>query len=286
MSILKKEVYKVKKSSLIDFAMLLLGATICAIAFNIFFLPNDITVGFSGLSLIVHQIFGIEPVVFMYGGFVILVILSLIILGWKSTKRSIIGSLLYPGLISVTSYLNQYIDLSSIDTIILVVFGGALMGFGSGLIYKFEYSTGGSDIINQIISKLIKRPIGTSMVISNGTIISLGFLTFGITSVIYSLIVVYIMSIVVDKVMIGISQSKNFNIITENQEDVKEFLLKELSHGVTVTNALGGYTGNKVDIIMCVVPTKEYIKVKQGVLSIDSNALILVSDVYEVIGNK
>ena len=94
------------------------------------------------------------------------------------------------------------------------------------------------------------------------------------------------MSYVIDKVMIGISKSKSFYIITENETDVKKFLISKLSHGVTVIQARGGYTGNIVKLIMCIVPTKEYYKVKEEILNIDKNALILVSDTYEVLGNK
>ncbi len=286
MKILKKEIYKVSKNSLMDFALLLLGATMCALAFNLFFLPNEIVVGFSGLSIIANRIFGIDPNTFLYFGYAILVVLSLIILGWKSTKRSIIGSILYPFLVSLTAYIVPYVQLDNSEIAIIILFGGTLMGFGSGLVYKAEYSTGGSDVINQILSKFIKRPIGTCIIITNCVIISLGFLAFGINTVIYALVTVYIMSVVIDKVMIGISQSKTFNVITENEDEVKKFLLNEISHGVTVTKAVGGYTGNSVNVIMCVVPTKEYIKVKHGILNLDKNALILVSDVYEVIGQK
>ena len=124
------------------------------------------------------------------------------------------------------------------------------------------------------------------MMITNGVIISLGFVAFGLKTVIYSVLVVYIMSLVIDKVMIGISESKTFQIITENETDVKKFLLTKLSHGVTIIHARGGYTGNNVKIIMCIVPTREYVTVKESVLAIDPRALIMVSDVYEVVGSK
>ena len=75
-------------------------------------------------------------------------------------------------------------------------------------------------------------------------------------------------------------------MITENETDVKRFLLSKLSHGVTILDGRGGYTGNVIKVIMCVVPTREYFAVKQGILNIDPKALIMVSDVYEVIGNK
>lgn len=282
---IKKE-YINKRNELFDFSILLVGALFSALAFNLFLLPNNIVVGFSGLSVIANNLFGIRPSVFMVISYSILAVLSLTFLGFKSTKRTIIGSIVYPLLVESTSYIITFINLDSIETFVLILCGALLNGFGSGLVYKVNYSTGGSDVVNQLISKLIKRPIGTCMLITNGIIISLGFLAFGLRTVIYSVIVVYIMSIVIDKVMIGISESKTFQIITDEETDVKKFLITNLSHGVTIIHARGGYTGNNVKIIMCIVPTREYVTVKEGILSIDPDALIMVSDVYEVVGSK
>lgn len=285
----KKQVAKQKinkKSELIDFSVLLLGATFTALSFNLFLLPNNIVFGLSGLSIITNKLWGIKPSIFILVISILLLILSYLFLGKEVTKRSCIGSILYPLLVELTSYLIPFISFNGIDNIILILCGGLLTGFGSGLVYKVNYSTGGSDVANQLLSKYLKRPIGTSVMITNGVIIAIGFLVFGLQTVIYSVIIVYISSIIIDKVMIGISESKTFQIITENETDVKRFLLSKLSHGVTVIEARGGYTGNRIKVIMCVVPTREYVVVKEGILNIDSSALIMVSDVYEVIGNK
>lgn len=275
-----------KRNELVDFAFLLVGSIFCALAFNLFLLPNNIVVGFSGLSVVANSLFGIKPSIFLIISYSILAVLSIKFLGFKSTRRTIIGSIIYPLFVEVTTYIVPYINISDIEGIVLVLCGAVLNGFGSGIVYKFNYSTGGSDVVNQLLSKLLKRPIGTCMLITNGVIISIGFVAFGFKTVIYSVLVTYIMSIVVDRVMIGISESKTFQIITENETDVKKFLLNQLSHGVTVLQARGGYTGNHLKIIMCIVPTREYVTVKEGVLAIDPEALLMVSDVYEVVGSK
>ena len=283
----KKNKKVVKKNSwLMDFAIFLLGATIFAIAFNLFLLPNNIAVGFSGLSVIVNSVWGIKPSIFLFISYIFLGIFSFIFLGFHSTKKAVIGSMIYPILVELTSYMSPYFDFNEIEKIVLVFCGALLTGFGSGLVYKVGYSTGGTDIINMLISKFFKQPIGTCHIISNALIIGAGYLTFGISTVIYSVIVVYVMSLLIDKVMIGISASKTFRVITTNETDIKKFLLSKLSHGVTVIDGRGGYTGNVVKMIYCVVPTREYFTVKEGILNLDPEAIIMISDVYEVIGNK
>lgn len=284
----KKKVKKIvkKKSWILDFAIYLVGASIYALVFNLFLLPNNIVVGFSGLSVIANDLWGIRPFVFLLVSYIILAILSLIFLGFNSTKKAIIGAMIYPFLVEGTSYLVPYIDLGNVEKIVEVMCGAIIGGFGSGLVYKVNYSTGGTDVINLIVSRYLKKPIGFCHIMANCIIIGLGFLTFGLSTVIYSIIVVCVMSLIIDKIMIGISQSKTFQIITNNETDVKKFLLSKLSHGVTVLDGRGGYTGNVLKIIMCVVPTGEYVTVKEGVLELDPQAVILVSDVYEVIGSK
>ena len=102
----------------------------------------------------------------------------------------------------------------------------------------------------------------------------------------YSLITLYIISVMTDKVILGISQSKAFYIITEHETAVKQFILKHLNHGVTVLDGRGGYTGNHQKVIMCVIPTKEYFMFKEGIHQIDKNAFFVVTDAYEVSGGE
>ena len=96
----------------------------------------------------------------------------------------------------------------------------------------------------------------------------------------------YIVGVITDKVILGISESKCFYIITTHETEVKKYILNNLSHGVTVLDARGGYTGNVTKVIMCIVPTKEYFLAKEGIHAIDPDAFFLVTDAYEVSGEK
>ena len=89
-----------------------------------------------------------------------------------------------------------------------------------------------------------------------------------------------------DKVVLGISDSKAFYIITDQETKVKDFVINELNHGVTVFQAKGGYNLEKQTVIMSVIPTREYYKLKEGIHNIDPKAFFLVMDSYEVKGGK
>ena len=158
------------------------------------------------------------------------------------------------------------------------------MGFGLGLIFKAGYTTGGSDILNQIVSKYFKISIGNSMYFTDGLIILCGIFAFGWIKLMYSIISLYIVSIMTDKVILGTSESKAFYIITSHETAVKKYIMEYLNHGVTVLDAHGGFTGNNQKVIMCIIPTKEYFLVKEGLHEIDKEAFFVVTDAYEVSG--
>ena len=154
------------------------------------------------------------------------------------------------------------------------------------LIFKAGFTTGGSDIINQVVSKYGKMSIGNAMIFTDGVIVCLSVFAFGWIQLMYSLLTLYLISTMTDKVILGISKSKAFYIITEHETEVKSFILKHLSHGITVLDGRGGYTGDRQKVIMCIIPTKEYFIAKEGIHAIDKNAFFVVTDAYEVSGGE
>ena len=268
------------------YILFIFGVLLVAIAFNVFILPCDITYGIGGLGVIFKRVFNFDPSLVILIGSVILLILSFILLGYEKTRNSIIGSLLYPLFVKLTENIGEFIDFGEANIVVIVVFGAVISGFGMGLIFKSGFTTGGTDILNQIVAKYFKMSLGSSMFFTDGLIIFSSIFIFGIEKFMYSIITLYIISAMTDKVVIGISRSKAFYIITDHVDEVKSFILGYLSHGVTVLESRGGYTGDKRKVIMCIIPTKEYYIFKEGIMNIDKNAFFLVTDAYEVSGGE
>lgn len=272
------------KTRLIRYSQFIIGLLLVSVAFNAFILPNDIVYGVSGIGVILNKTLNISPSLVILIGGIALLILSFIVLGKEKTKNSIVGSLLYPVFVELTSWIVKYIDLGSTETVVVVLFGAVISGVGFGLIFKSGFTTGGTDILNQIVSGKAKVSIGKSMIFTDGVIIVSSLFVFGWQKFIYSIINMYIISVMTDKVILGISSSKTFYIITEREDEVKKFILDYLSHGITVLEARGGYTNSKQKVIMCTIPTKEYFKAKEGIHAIDKEAFFIVTDAYEVYG--
>lgn len=275
-----------KDTRTVRYVEFLIGLIIVAITYNVFLLPSEVVYGVGGLGVIFKKLYGIDPSIVILVGSIFLLILSYILLGTKKTSHSVVGSLLYPLLVKLTDWIPSYINLEGAETILLIVLGAALTGFGLGLIFKAGFTTGGTDILNQIVSKYGKMSIGKAMVFTDGLIILLSGFVFGFIKMIYSLLSLYVLSIISDKVIIGISQSKAFYVITDHETAVKKFILQNLSHGVTVFDVRGGFTGNNQKMIMFIVPTKEYFFAKEGIQKIDERAFFVVTDAYEVSGGE
>lgn len=280
-----------KKDRLKRYTFLIIGCFLVAFAFNVFFSPNNlVTGGVSGISIVVKNVFGISTSTFIAITYIILLILSYIFLGKEKTKYSLIGSILYPIFVYLTEDIGNLIQFNVSNTLLVAIFGALLNGLGGGLVFKYGFSTGGSDVLCQIISKYFKISLGDSIRFLNMTIVlSSGFFMgqtglYAWENVMYALIAIYIISLLNDKVLLGVSSSKAFYIITEHETSIKEFLIRQLGRGVTVLEGTGGYTGNRKKVIMCAIPTKQYFLAKEGILALDKDAVILINDVYQSSG--
>ncbi|MDD4036235.1 MAG: YitT family protein [Bacilli bacterium] len=273
------------KNKIKRYSQLIIGTFLTAAAFNLFLLPRKIvTGGVSGLSIVIESLFKIEPSVFILIANVILIAMSFICLGKEETIKIAIGALLFPLFVKLTANITTYIDLESADTLLISLFGGVLSGFGAGLVLKTGYSTGGTEILGKILSKYRKISMGNSILYINSIIILASVLTNVTTwiTILYAIIILYISSIIIDKVLLGISNNKAFHIITTREKEIETFILSNLNSGITIIDAKGGYTGQNTKVLLCVIPTKDYFRLKEGIHEIDQDAFFVVTDAYEV----
>lgn len=276
-----------KRNLLPRLLFFVLGVFILALNYNIFVLPNNFNVGgTSGLALIFKEILGLKPSTFILICSLILLLLSYLTLGKEQTIRSTIGALLYPILITITEplayHLIPYLTFSNI--LVTVIICGLLIGLANGLIYKTGFTTGGGDIIMQIISRYQHITEGNAQRLINCVIVLLSGFIFGIENIIYSALVILIATALVDKILIGISDSKMFFIYSKQAPKIKKYVLKELKTGITIFDTKGGYKKESRQMLMVVVPNKDYFIFKETILTIDPDCFFIINDCYEVSG--
>ncbi len=277
-----KEVYS--NDRLKRYTLFFLGVLIQAIAFNVFILPSHMSFGVSGIAVVLKQLIGVNPSFVILLANILLVIASFVYLGKSVTSKTIVGSILYPLLVEFTVFLPGVINLGDTEPVIIALSGAVLYGIGCGFVFKTGYTTGGSDVLKQIISQYGKKSMGQATLYVEGCVVTLCLFVFGWQAFIYSIISLYVISVLTDKVILGISKYKTFQIVTHKEKEVKQFILNQLHHGVTILESHGGYTGKEKKIILCTIPTKRYFLLKEGILKIDNKAFFIVTDTYEVEG--
>jgi len=256
---------------------LIIGSLCCAIGYNFFMLENNFVVGdVSGLAIVVNKFLGIDINLFIMISTVVLIIIAVIFLEQEDFYNMLVGTILIPIFIYITSFIKLDLELTlPLSTVCAI----ALTGIGSGLIYKTGFSKGGSDIIALILYKNTNLSLATANILTDGFIVFLGLFVFGVNLFVYNLLILYITERIVDYMLIGISNSKLFYIITTKDKEIKKYLISKLSLGVTEI-----YTNNEEKCLLCLVENEKFYMVTRGVEKIDKNIVVSVSDAYETYG--
>ena len=268
------------------YVMFFIGVYLSAFAFNVFLKPCNLTFGLSGLSIITEKFFNIDPSLVILIGNVLLLIASFVFLGMEKTKSTVLGSILYPVLVKVTEVFPEYINLGDTETIVIALCGALISGVGTGLVFKNNFTTGGTDVLKQILSQYGKMPYSKANLYSEGLIMAAGGVFFGWQSFIYSIITLYSSGIISDRVILGISEYKTLEIITTEEKAIKDFIMETLNHGVTEIDAQGGYTNKRKKVLLCAIPTREYFVATEAIKKLDPEAFVIVIDTYEIQGHK
>lgn len=264
-----------------EYLIITIGCFFYAVSINYFFISNHLAEGgVAGICLILFYLFKL-PVGVMY--FVINI--PLLITGWKLVGKDFLFKTLYG-----TSCLSFLITLTeswkgpSNDIMLGSIYGGVLIGVGLGLIFMVNGSTGGTDVIARILNRYFDIPMGRTMLFLDVVILGVAAMFFGKEIVMYTLISMAIVSKAIDYFQDGYTKSKGITIISTKSDEIKDRIMAEMDRGTTVIKGQGGYTGNEMDLLFCVVSKFEVTKVKSIVKETDSFAFLTISDVSEVLG--
>ena len=271
------------KNAYKNFFMFIMGTLISAIAVSVLYEPYDIVVsGSTGIAFLITKIVPIDLSLVIFLVCSILLIIGFIVFGVSYGSKNILITIISPIFVKAATLLNDIITFEKPSYFLIAILAGILGGLGTGLIRKSGYSPGGLCVVYDIINKKFKISIGNASLICNTIIMLISLFTFGLSAFIYGFIALYVSSYVVDKIMIGISNNKAFYIVTKNSKEVRDYIVNNLNYTVTIINAKGGYSNKKKKMLMCVIPTKLYINLKEVVKEIDKDAFFLITDSYYV----
>ncbi len=274
--------YKFYKFSLLTFLMF-----ISALNYNLFINPTKIVAGgVNGISIILEKVFYITPSISMIIIYSLMFIIVIFFKEYELAISAIFASIIYPFFVEITSSLNGIIIISTKDLLIVAVFSGLISGIISGLTCTLNISQGGTILLSQALSKRLKIPTSKLNIIVSMIIVILGGFVFSITNILYAIVFLLSSKVVMDKIILGISQNKLFHIITDKDDEVIEYITENLDSGVTTFKTKGGYEHERRTVIMSCISSRDYFKLKEGVNNIDENAFMVITDAYHVGGGK
>jgi uncharacterized membrane-anchored protein YitT (DUF2179 family) len=280
----------------IDYALIIIGSFILAAGFVFFITPHRIVPGgVYGIAIVVHYLtkglFSVFPNGIPIGLFGLILNIPLTwvgikILGPKFGVKTIIGFILTSLFIDGITLLRADGDEALVNDVLLsCVFGGVLLGFGLGLIFKSRATSGGSDIIAMILAKYTHLPLGKLMIYVDSVIVLIALASFQDWAIpLYSWIVIYISGRAIDMTLEGADYNKALFIISDQHVAIREKILTDLERGGTYLTGKGMYTDDEKQIIFTIVSRREVAILEEYISKIDPDAFITIMDTKEILG--
>lgn len=270
------------------------GTFLLALAISLFFSPNDlVTGGVTGLAIVIsgvsEKLFGFEVPIWLTN---IVFNIPLLLIGWRVRglgfiKRTLFATIVLTVSLYATDLLPQVLPslTKNTDMFLSAVFGGVIGGAGLGIVFRFNATTGGSDLAAGIIHKYWPHiSLSRFMFVIDACIILAGFFTFGSERTLYAIVSVFVSLKAIDAVLEGFSFSKAAFIISDHSKEIADKIINDLDRSATILDGRGAYSMNEKNVILCVVSKKEIVQLKQIAVSADNNAFVIVADVREVLG--
>ncbi len=271
------------KQFIIEITGTLLGAFVMASAVSFFLLPNELSSGgFSGIATILYYKLRIPMGVTIASLNIPLFILSGYKIGKKFFVKSVLGTL---SLSIFIDLLDKFNPLTN-DKMLAAIYGGILTGIGTAIILKSRSSTGGSDLLTNIIKKYnSKVEIGRLITIIDAAIVALNVVFLKKIEIgLYSVIAIYLMGLMIDIVFEGIFFSKLIFIISDRNEIIAKQIQEKINRGITGIKGKGMYKNKDKLVLMCAVGRRDIANIKKLIMNIDKDAFVVVTNSREVLG--
>lgn len=271
------------KKYFIDFVGIVIGSIIMAISTSFFLLPNQLsTGGFSGIATIIYYLFNLEVGTVMIILNIPLLLFGLFRIGKEFLIKSIIGSIMLSIFIDIFDKFSPF----TTDRLLACIYGGILMGIGTGIILKVNSSTGGTDLLSYLIRSYKKYFQSSSLiVIIDTTIVTLSVIVFKDIEVgLYSAIAIFLMGKMIDVIFEGVEFTKMMFIISPKYEEIARRISKKVNRGSTGIYVKGMFKQDEKMMLFCVGSRSEIRKIKEIATQIDKKAFIVICNAREAWG--
>lgn len=268
----------------IEYLLIIAGAFIMGFAIKNLYDPISlVTGGVSGIAIILKSVAGIPLWLTNTLCNIPLFLAAWKIKGWRFIKRTLTAT----AALSLSLYVIPEAPFLMDDLFLTALFGGIVSGLGTGIVFLFQATTGGTDMLAALLQRipmLRHYSIARIMQVLDAMVVVLGAAVFGIRYALYALIAIYAVAKVSDGFLEGLHFSKQAYVISDHYEEIAKAIMTRMERGVTAMDAVGMYSGQHKKMLFCVVSKKEIVVLREIVAEFDKKAFLIVSDVKEVFG--
>lgn len=262
------------------------GVTLLSLGFYFFLLPLGLVIGgVMGVAVILKDTIPVS--IFMYIANTVLLFIGLIFLGKKFFIKTIYATLLSPSIIFVLELLipNDYFMKFMTESPLLIgaLFGGLFVGVGLGVVVRNNATTGGIDIVQRIMNKLLHIPFSTAMYLTDGIIIFIAML-IDFQLGLYAVASMILSAILVDRFAIEGKSGYTVFIVTDFPRAIQDKIYEKIDRGITKVKVVGGYSNQEKEMIICTVERRELYYFKVVIKESDPKAFTFVTKTKEAIG--
>ncbi|WP_213522831.1 YitT family protein [Paenibacillus sp. J31TS4] len=266
----------------------LAGTAIYAFALQYFVIPNELMEGgLTGVALLAKYAANIPPSLTTLVLNIPLFVLGYRVFGKQAMAFTILGTLslsLFLWVMETILELGWISPFRGHDYFLVTLYAGVSLGTGLGLVFRGGATTGGVDILARYLNK--KRGMSMGQVILSIDVLVIGSSLFYISQekVLYTMVVVFIASRLIDYITEGAYAAKSFTIVTAQHHTLAEAITNEMERGVTILTGRGAYSKEEKDVLYCVVARAEVRRLTAFIKAADPSAFIIISDVHDVLG--
>lgn len=273
--------YKVKELIEISFGVLLL-----MVGFYFFLLPQKMVIGgVMGIAVLLESFISVSLFIFIVNVF--LLIIGYIFLGKSFFLKTVYASLLAPVIVwilelTVPSDILMR-EMTESPLMVSMLFGGALVGLGLGIVIRNNATTGGIDVIQHLLHKYLNVPFTTAMYAIDGLIILIA-MTINFQLGLYALGAIIISGMIIDRISIEGKSGYTAFIVTKDATKMRDQIYEKLDRGITKVKVVGGYSNQEKDMVICTINKFQFYHFKQIVKAIDPHAFTFVTKTKEALG--
>lgn len=268
----------------LEFFVLNIGLLILAFSFVCFLIPLKLAAGgVYGIATIIHHLFNFPVGMLMLVINIPLLFIGVFVFGKAFGYKTIYSTIALSFIIDFYTYILKFTSLTT-DLLIGALYGGILAGIGIGLAMKVGGSTGGTDILAQMLRKYFKVPTGYALILVDTVVLIGAGVVFGVEIALHAIISLFVLGKTINFILEGDNSSRIAYIISEKREEIRNIVIAEIGGGGTLLEARGLFTGDDRNVVMTVIKRRDLAMLKRSIALVDPKAFVIISEAHEVLG--